>query len=154
MKTITENKVILNEQGEIEDIIPKELFKKAMNKEFNLVKNLMEIPKDKEERLAVETVRRKEIVEIYNEEVRDLFLSTYLMAREGRHYIHTHEEYFVNMQSFNSLSSYSASLPAPLETTWNYLQNRFGTVRNNNIIEVFFKKLRNFCCRHFRINFK
>lgn len=84
----------------------------------------------------------------------DDLVFTYLMAREGRHYIHTHEEYFVNMQSFNSLSSYSESLPEPLERTWNYLQNRFGTVRNNNIIEVFFKKLRNFCCRHFRINFK
>lgn len=82
----------------------------------------------------------------------DDLVYTYLIAREGRHYIHTHDEYFVNMESFNPLSSYSESLSEPLERTWDYLQDRFGTVQNNNTFDVLFKKLRNFFCRRFGIN--
>jgi len=77
----------------------------------------------------------------------DDLVYTYLLAKEGKYYIRTANEYFINMPSINSIESYSESFEWPLERTWEYLTNRFGVVQNKNVCDVLYKKTMHFVNR-------
>lgn len=55
---------------------------------------------------------------------------TYFIAKNGKTYARTEGTYYENMKSLSDDVSYSESIKADLDDTWNYLQARFGRIEN------------------------
>lgn len=59
----------------------------------------------------------------------DDLVYTFMASKNGRYYIRTNAEYHINMRPYNEVDSYSESLVGwGLDSTWNYLITRFGTI--------------------------
>ena len=53
---------------------------------------------------------------------------TYFLAKAGRVYVRTQDEYFINMQAYNSLDSYSDNNDNAIDDTYSFLVQKYGCV--------------------------